>query len=196
MLHTAEIRNLESPDGVSKLMPLNVDGEVRDIRQLRAILRADYARTGNRSAAQRVVMLIFRFGQYQHARGRHGVLFQLWRVADLLLLRLLFGAELPPSARVGPGLALPHCGRGVVLDAAVEIGENSMIFHGVTIAAERVGDGAPRLADNVMVSPGACIVGSIDVGSGARIGPNAVVVRDVAPRSIVFSTGCRVITDD
>jgi serine acetyltransferase len=145
------------------------------------MLRADYARTGNRSTAQRVVLFIFRFGQYQHARGRHGV---------------LFGAELPPSVRVGPGLALPHCGRGVVIDAQVEIGENSMIFHGVTIAAERVGDGAPRLADNVMVSPGACIVGSIDVGSGARIGPNAVVVCDVAPRSLVFSVGCRVITAD
>jgi serine acetyltransferase len=160
------------------------------------MLRADYARTANQSTAQRLVLFVFRFGQFQHARGRRGVLFLVWKIADLVFLRVLFGAELSPGVRAGAGLALPHAGRGVLLAEEVVIGENSMIFHGVTIAPERPGWGAPRLADNILIAPGACVLGPIEIGSGAHIGPNVVVVRDVAPGAIVFNPGGRVISGD
>jgi serine O-acetyltransferase len=153
-------------------------------RELTSTLRADYARTANRGLAGRATLAVFRFGQ--HATGPWRV---LWRVADRLYLRLLQGTELPPTIRCGPGLALPHAGRGVVIHPDASIGENSMIFHRVTLAATH--DGAPQLADNVLVGAGAVILGPVTVGGGATIGANAVVVKDVAPGETVGGVPAR-----
>jgi serine O-acetyltransferase len=142
-------------------------------RELTTTLRADYARSANKGRAGRTTLAIFRLGQ--HATGPWRV---LWRIADWLYLRLLQGTELPPTIRCGDGLALPHAGRGVVIHPEASIGANSMIFHRVTLAA--TSDGAPQLANDVLVGAGAVILGPVTVGAGATIGANAVVVKDVA----------------
>jgi serine acetyltransferase len=160
------------------------------------MLRADYARTAHPSTASGSCCSSFVSGNSSTRAAGAGVLFLVWKIADIVFLRVLFGAELSPGVRAGAGLALPHAGRGVLLAEEVVIGENSMIFHGVTIAPERPGWGAPRLADNVLIAPGACVLGPIEIGSGAHIGPNVVVVRDVAAGAIVFNPGGRVISGD
>lgn len=103
-----------------------------------------------------------------------------------LVTEWLLGIELPPSTRIGPGLRLRH-GVGVVVNPASIIGSNVMIRQGVTIGNRTSARDCPRIEDDVEIGVGVVIIGAITVGSGARIGPNAVVFRDVPPRATVLS---------
>jgi serine O-acetyltransferase len=162
----------------------------RDLRELQAILAADWAREANCRPAQQLTLLVFRVGQLVAHRRRKGPLYLLWRLADLFYLRALLGAELSPAARVGPGLALPHAGRGVVIGHGVVIGGNSMIFWRVTIGPD--GDTAsPRLGDDVSVGAGACIIGDVSIGSRVRVGPNSVVLDDIPSDATAFGVPAR-----
>jgi serine O-acetyltransferase len=94
----------------------------------------------------------------------------------------LFGIEVPSKLLIGPGLILPHT-IGTVLGAA-SIGANATIFHQVTLGAV-VADydydlsTRPTLGDNVTVTAGAKILGSIHLGNNSVVGANAVVLKDV-----------------
>ena len=126
---------------------------------------------------------------------------QRWRTRRGPLARALFmviggsyqfitegfmGIELPVSSDVGPGLRLRH-GVGVVINPASRIGANVMIRQGVTLGNRRRSDDCPTIEDDVEIGVGAVIIGPISVGRGARIGPNAVVFRDVPAWSVVYS---------
>ena len=78
---------------------------------------------------------------------------------------------------IGPGLTLAH-GHGTILTAE-RIGRDCWIHHQVTIGWDYKTDRSPILGDDVFVGAGAKILGAITIGDGARIGANAVVVRDV-----------------
>jgi serine O-acetyltransferase len=126
---------------------------------LRATLAADLAR--NAAGFQRLTVVIFRVGQYAAASRSWMAkpLRALWLVADRLYLRMLLGTELPPNVPCGPGLALPHAGRGVVIHPNASIGSNCMIFHHVTLGTHRTQE-APRIAD---VVPGSSVAARSDV---------------------------------
>ncbi len=156
------------------------------------MLAADWARVANRTTAQRLALLVFRVGQYLHARGRRGPLYYAWRIADLFYLRAVLGAELPRTAMIGAGLALPHAGRGVSIGEDTVIGANSMIFPRVTIGREGKRR-SPRLGDDVYVGTGACILGEVTIGSGAHIGANTVVLQDVPEGATAFGVPARVL---
>jgi serine O-acetyltransferase len=159
--------------------------------ELRSTLRGDFRRST--TAGQRLTLAIFRLGQFCHASQSRlaWVLQPCWRLADTLYLRTLVHAELPPGFRCGPGLVLPHAGRGVVIHENASLGENSMVFHRVTIGAA---DGrAPRIGGNVAIGAGACLLGPIEVGDYVHIGANAVVVKDVEPWANVGGVPAKVI---
>ncbi len=96
-----------------------------------------------------------------------------------VLMRLICGAEIPRSVKVGPGLRLPHGGRGVVVHWKSSIGADVTIYHGVTLGVSGPSQGAPVLRDRVYVGTGACILGGVTVESDAKIGANSVVLDDV-----------------
>ncbi len=99
---------------------------------------------------------------------------------------LRLGIEVPYTVRLGRRVEFAHHG-GTVVNGWAAIGDDCVIRHGVTIGVRDVDrvDELPVLRDRVDVGAGAVILGGIDVGEGSRIGANAVVVRDVAPGSIV-----------
>ncbi|PVE96749.1 serine acetyltransferase [Microbacterium sp. TPD7012] len=126
---------------------------------------------------------------------------QRWRAGRGPLARLVFvvvggsyklvtegfmGIELPVSTEVGPGLRLRH-GVGVVVNPASRIGANVMIRQGVTLGNRKLPNDCPTIEDGVEIGVGAVVIGAVTVGAGARIGPNAVVFRDVPPGAVVAS---------
>lgn len=126
---------------------------------------------------------------------------QRWRAERGPLARVIFlavggsykvvtegfmGIELPVSTQVGPGLRLRH-GVGVVVNPASRIGANVMLRQAVTLGNRRTSDDCPVIEDDVELGVGAVVIGAVTVGCGARLGPNAVVFRDVPAGSVVLS---------
>lgn len=126
--------------------------------------------------------------------GFHAVLFHrgahwLWNanlkwLARVLsnISRLLTGIEIHPGATIGCRFFIDH-GMGVVIGETAVIGDDCTLYHGVTLGGTswQKGKRHPTLSDGVVVGAGAKVLGPIDIGSGARIGSNAVVVKDIPP---------------
>ena len=124
---------------------------------------------------------VYRLGSWQRTLrgpGRH-----LARVLYGLLyfvVRNLYGIELPAEARIGRRLRIAH-GVGLVVNGGSTIGDDCLLRHGVTLGApsRELAHLGPNLCDEVQVGPGAVILGPVTIGTGARIGPNALVTGDV-----------------
>lgn len=96
------------------------------------------------------------------------------------LSRQFTGIEIHPGAKIGRGLFIDH-GMGVVIGETAEIGDNVILYHGVTLGGtgKNKGKRHPTVGNNVIVGSGAKILGPITIGNGARVGANAVVLKDV-----------------
>ncbi len=108
------------------------------------------------------------------------------------LARWLTGIEIHPGARIGRRLFIDH-GMGVVIGQTAEIGDDVLIYHGVTLGglSDRPGKRHPTIGDHVVIGAGAQVLGPIRVGSGARVGSNAVVVAEVPPGATVVGIPAR-----
>lgn len=125
--------------------------------------------------------LLLSIRRYQYWQNRGGSLGKL--ICKLLVLRHRFwsvvtGADIPLSSRIGGGLLIPHP-NGIVIHPAATIGVNCLIFQQVTIGS-RDERGLPVIAGHVDIGAGAKVLGPITIGAHARIGANAVVVKDVS----------------
>lgn len=124
---------------------------------------------------------VFRLGQYSH-RGR-GPLAALARLVhgplDLVYVKLLIGADLPPSVSCGPRLALPHGGRGVFIHPLATIGADVTIAQQVTIGNVRGEPAAPRIGVGVTIGVKASVLGAVSVGDRSIVGAHAAVTKDV-----------------
>jgi serine O-acetyltransferase len=102
------------------------------------------------------------------------------------LARATTGIEIHPGAKIGKCLVIDH-GMGVVIGETAEIGDNCIIFHGVTLGGLRFDPVKrhPTVGHRVMIGTGAKILGPIHIGDDARIGANAVVTKNVEPKTTV-----------
>lgn len=102
------------------------------------------------------------------------------------LNRFLTGIEIHPGAKIGKRLVIDH-GIGLVIGETSEVGDDCILFHGVTLGGVRFEPVKrhPTLGNHVIVGAGAKVLGPIVVGNNARVGANSVVTRDVAQGSIV-----------
>ena len=100
------------------------------------------------------------------------------------LSRFFTGIEIHPGAKIGKGLFIDH-GMGVVIGETAEIGDNVTLYHGVTLGGtgKDTGKRHPTIEDNVLIGTGAKVLGPITVGKGAKIGANAVVVKNVPAKA-------------
>jgi serine O-acetyltransferase len=137
-----------------------------------------------------------------HALWLHRMNHALWRrgfksLARILshVARALTGIEIHPGAKIGRRFFVDH-GMGVVIGETAEIGDDCTLYHGVTLGgiSWEGGKRHPTLRNNVVVGAGAKILGPVIVGSGARVGSNAVVLKDVPEGATVVGIPGRVVS--
>ena len=109
-----------------------------------------------------------------------------------LVLRVVCGTDLPAVVVAGPGLRLPHGGRGLVVHSDTVIGPHVTLLHGVTVGVTAAGQAAPRLEEGVYVGAGACILGTITLGENCKVGANSVVLIDVPRGRTVVGVPARI----
>jgi serine O-acetyltransferase len=110
------------------------------------------------------------------------------------LKRFLTGIEIHPAAKMGEGVFICH-GSGVVIGETAIVGDGVLIYQNVTLGGtgKETGKRHPTLGKNVIVEPGAKVLGNIKIGDNVRICAGSVVLRDVPDNSIVVGVPGRVI---
>lgn len=155
------------------------------------VIRLDLSRLSQQSAGETLVVqywkivhprfipvLIIRLAQLCHAV----VIFRPLAVMLTWINVFLFGIEVTPRCQIGGGLFLPHTS-GTVIGAA-SIGNNVTVFQGVTLGAKFADMSftqatRPVLEDNVVIGAGAKVLGGVNIGRGARVAANALVLVSV-----------------
>lgn len=130
-------------------------------------------------------------------RAAHALWVRDWRTVAILLsymARIVTGIEIHPGARIGRRFFIDH-GTGVVIGETAEIGQDVTLYQGVTLGGTTLNPGKrhPTLGDGVIVGAGAKVLGPFTVGANARIGSNAVVVKEVPPGVTVVGIPARVV---
>ncbi len=122
------------------------------------------------------------------AHGFYGL--KLFFMARLFaeMSRWMTGIEIHPGAQLGARLVIDH-GIGVVIGETAVIGDDCIIFHGVTLGGMKFDPikRHPTVGNKVLIGTGAKILGPITIGDGAKIGANAVVTKDVPPGAMAVA---------
>ncbi|WP_454114735.1 serine O-acetyltransferase EpsC [Microbacterium lacticum] len=160
---------------------------------VRARLREDLAAAKLRDPAARSAWEIAVLYSGLHAiwsyRLAHALWTRGWRFparALSQLTRWLTGVEIHPGAVLGRRFFIDH-GMGVVIGETAEVGDDVMLYHGVTLGGRtrNAGKRHPTLGDGVAVGAGAKILGPVVIGAGSAVGANAVVTKDAPEDSIL-----------
>lgn len=107
------------------------------------------------------------------------------------------GIEIHPGATIGRRLVIDH-GTGIVIGETAEIGDDVLIYQGVTLGGtgKDVGKRHPTIGNNVMISAGAKVLGPFKIGDNSRVAAGAVVLEEVPPNSTVVGVPARVVRQD
>lgn len=160
---------------------------------VRSRLREDVASVKRHDPAARSTAEIVLGYSGMHAIWAHRVAHRWWRSPGLKLparllsqfARFLTGVEIHPGAVIGRRVVIDH-GMGVVIGETAVVGDDVLIYHGVTLggrARRRSEKRHPTLGDRVVVGAGAKVLGDILIGADSTIGANAVVTHDADPGS-------------
>ncbi|MBV8056164.1 MAG: serine O-acetyltransferase [Deltaproteobacteria bacterium] len=164
-------------------------------------MREDIQAVFDRDPAARSTLEVVLTYPGLHAIWLHRIAHSLWQY-DLKLIgrivsafsRFLTGIEIHPGARIGRRLFIDH-GSGVVIGETAEVGDDVLIYQGVTLGGTslRKEKRHPTIEDQVMVSAGAAVIGPVRIGRGSRIGAGAVVVSSAPPYSTIVGIPGKVI---
>ncbi|CAN5328096.1 serine O-acetyltransferase [soil metagenome] len=155
--------------------------------------REDIATARRRDPAARSSFEVWLTYSGVHAIWGYRFAHALWRPGTRTLARVvsqvtrfLTGVEIHPGATIGRRFFIDH-GMGTVIGETAEIGDDVMLYHGVTLggtASEHV-KRHPTLGDGVVVGTGATVLGAITIGARTLVGANSVVVRDAPADSVL-----------
>lgn len=138
-----------------------------------------------------------------HALLVHRMAHCLWRGGFKWLARFMShlarwftGIEIHPGATIGRRFFIDH-GMGVVIGETADIADDVTLYHGVTLGGTswQLGKRHPTLCKGVVVGAGAKILGPITIGEGAKIGSNAVVVKDVPAGAVAVGIPARILDE-
>jgi serine O-acetyltransferase len=103
--------------------------------------------------------------------------------------RFLTGIEIHPGAAIGRRVVIDH-GMGVVIGETAVVGDDVLIYHGVTLGGKEYTTAKrhPTIGNRVLLGAGAKIIGNVTIGDDAKIGANAVVTKDVPAGTVVVSS--------
>jgi serine O-acetyltransferase len=171
------------------------------IRDAYTALREDLQAARDRDPSARSLFEIALGYPGVHAVWFHRIAHRMWREPALRLparllsqaVRVLTGIEIHPGAELGRRLFIDH-GMGVVIGETAQVGDDVLLFHGVTLGGRsmRQGKRHPTLGDNVTVGAGAKILGPVSIGSRVQIGANAVVITDVPTDHLAVGIPARI----
>jgi serine O-acetyltransferase len=164
-------------------------------------MREDLQAVFDRDPAARTTLEVVLAYPGLHAIWFHYIGHWLWE-HDLKLLgrlvsefsRFITGIEIHPGAKIGRRLFIDH-GMGVVMGETTEIGDDVLIYQGVTLGGTSLKKEKrhPTIEDQVMISAGASVIGPVRIGRGSRIGAGAVVVSSAPPYSTIVGIPGKVI---
>jgi serine O-acetyltransferase len=166
-------------------------------------LRDDIASIFERDPAARTTWEVLTCYPGLHALYVHKLASWLWRHGLRWLGRftshmgrMVTGIEIHPGAQIGRRVFIDH-GMGVVIGETAEVGDDVTLYHGVTLGGTSWGKGKrhPTLGKRVVIGAGAKVLGPIMIGDDAKIGSNAVVVKDVPANATVVGVPGRVLEE-
>ncbi|MEJ5210875.1 MAG: serine O-acetyltransferase [Burkholderiales bacterium] len=167
-------------------------------------LREDIAVVFERDPAARSTWEILTTYPGVHALLIHRLAHRLWNLGLKWLARFvahisrwLTGVEIHPAAVIGRRVFIDH-GMGVVIGETAEIGDDCTLYHGVTLGGTtwKKGKRHPTLGKGVVIGAGAKVLGPIQIGDGAKIGSNAVVVKDVPAGATAVGIPARILDSE
>ena len=170
-------------------------------RELRGELRDDLRAVMDQDPAARTVWDVALTYPGLHAIWGHRVANALWRrhfflAARILsaVVRVLTAVDIHPGATIGHRLFIDHA-VGVVIGETAEIGDDVIMFHGVTLGGVSMSHGKrhPTIGDRVLLGAGCVVLGPVTIGNDSAIGAQAVVTKDVPANSVVVGIPGRVI---
>ena len=154
-----------------------------------------------RDPAARSKLEVFLLYQGVHAVIFHRVSHWLWRHDCRFLARLnsqiarhCTGIEIHPGATIGKRLVIDH-GMGTVIGETAEVGDDCLIYHGVTLGGTGKDQGKrhPTIGNNVLISAGAKVLGPFRVGDNSRIAANSVVLTEIPPDCTAVGVPAQVV---
>ncbi len=165
-------------------------------------IRSDIKALRKKDPAARHSLEIFLTHSGMHAVWAYRIAHFFWKIKLKLIARIIStmtrfftGVEIHPGAKIGKNFIIDH-GTGVVIGETTVIGQNVLIYHQVTLGGTGNDSGAkrhPTLCDGVMIAAGAKILGNIQIGFKAKVGANAVVLKDVPPYATAVGMPARII---
>lgn len=136
-----------------------------------------------------------RMHRVAHFYYKHNLMFLARFVSQRAVRKT--GIEIHPGATIGRRLVIDH-GTGVVIGETAEIGDDVLIYQGVTLGGtgKDTGKRHPTVGNNVMISAGAKVLGPFKIGDNSRVAAGAVVLEEVPPNSTVVGVPARVVRQD
>ena len=154
-----------------------------------------------RDPAARSRLEIFLLYPGVHATLYHRLAHFLYRRSFKFLARFVSqwsrfwtGIEIHPGAKIGRRLVIDH-GMGIVIGETAEVGDDCLIYHGVTLGGTGKDQGKrhPTIGNNVLISTGAKVLGPFKVGDNSRIAANAVVLSEVPPDATAVGIPAQIV---